>query len=180
MGSGLSLPDNNINRESAKDLFGDQFNDDIFDELSLINSVNVNTKGDVENDESFLTKDQIMEYLNKNVKNSALLFIKPHAYNENTKSLVSKKLIDAGCKIISENIITGIEIDEKKLIDNHYYAIASKATILKPSELIIPEDKFEGFFNEKWNTVLTEDRAVNALDGCSRLNCTSAELEVAW
>lgn len=179
MGSGISSLDTNINKEAAQVLFGDDFNDNIFNELSFVN-VNVNTEGEFENAEKYITKDQIMEYLNKNIKNSALLFIKPHAYNEKTKNLVYKKLIDAGCKIISENVITGIEIDEKKLIDNHYYAIASKATILKPSELVIPEDKFESFFNEKWSTVLAEDRAVNALDACSRLDITSAELETAW
>ena len=32
-------------------------------------------------------------------------------------------------------------IDEKKLIDQHYYAIASKATILKPEQLNVPADK---------------------------------------
>jgi len=32
-------------------------------------------------------------------------------------------------------------IDRKQLIDQHYYAIAAKATILKPHSLNVPEDK---------------------------------------
>ena len=32
-------------------------------------------------------------------------------------------------------VLSGKEIDDQKLIDQHYYAIASKATILKPVEL---------------------------------------------
>ena len=50
---------------------------------------------------------------------------------------------DQGIKILSEGAIAAETIDEKKLIDQHYYAIASKATILKPNELNVPADKFE-------------------------------------
>lgn len=39
-------------------------------------------------------------------------------------------------------------IDEKKLIDQHYYAIASKATILKPDQLNVPADKFKEQFGK--------------------------------
>lgn len=41
-------------------------------------------------------------------------------------------------------------IDKKKLIDQHYYAIASKATILKPAQLNVPADKFKDKFGEDW------------------------------
>ena len=80
------------------------------------------------------------------VKNSAFVFVKPHAVTEATKTLVKEGLIAAGLTVLSEGSITAEEIDEKKLIDQHYYAIASKATLLKPSELPVPEDKFEAFF----------------------------------
>eukprot|EP01046_Picozoa_sp_COSAG06_P006601 COSAG06_NODE_312_length_17767_cov_17.644895_4_plen_116_part_00 len=41
------------------------------------------------------------------------------------------------------------EIDSKQLIDNHYYSIASKATILDPRELNVPADKFEAKFGAR-------------------------------
>ena len=58
-------------------------------------------------------------------------------------------------QILAEGSLTSEEIDSKKLIDQHYYAIASKATILKPAELNVPEDKFKAQFGAcrfpQWN-----------------------------
>ena len=67
--------------------------------------------------------------------NSAFVFVKPHANTLATQALVRDKLLGAGISILSEHEIAGSVIDEKKLIDQHYYAIASKATILTPMEM---------------------------------------------
>lgn len=72
------------------------------------------------------------------------MFIKPHAVTDDVKKLVQKGLENKGIKIINQGSISSEEIDKKQLIDQHYYAIASKATILKPKELNIPTDKFKG------------------------------------
>jgi hypothetical protein len=64
--------------------------------------------------------------------NSAFVFIKPHAVTAATKALVSSSLGAQGITIRSEGTLTAEQIDAGKLIDQHYYAIASKATILKP------------------------------------------------
>ena len=85
--------------------------------------------------------------------NSAFVFIKPHANTKATQDYVRGVLQAKGLSIASEGTINGTEIDEKKLIDNHYYAIASKATILKPSALPVPADKFEAFFGTSWQSV---------------------------
>ena len=58
--------------------------------------------------------------------NSAFVFVKPHANTEATQKLVREKLTAAGIEILSESDVNGKVIDEKKLIDQHYYAIASK------------------------------------------------------
>jgi hypothetical protein len=58
--------------------------------------------------------------------NSAFVFIKPHAVTEATKTLVKEGLVAAGLRITAEGSISAEEIDSKKLIDQHYYAIASK------------------------------------------------------
>ena len=97
--------------------------------------------------------------------NRAFVFIKPHAVNDKVKALVKDHFVKHNITIKSENTITSEvsaapvesrmcpvltdarrpaqEIDAKKLIDNHYYAIASKATILKPHQLNVPRDMFE-------------------------------------
>uniref|UniRef100_A0A7S2P314 Nucleoside-diphosphate kinase n=1 Tax=Leptocylindrus danicus TaxID=163516 RepID=A0A7S2P314_9STRA len=114
------------------------------------------------------------------LKNSAFVFIKPHANTEATRSLVKSKLIDAGLDILSECDITGPEIDEKKLIDQHYYAIASKATILPAKDIPVPTDKFQDAFGEKWEDALAAGKACNAMEACAKFGCSADELNAAW
>jgi hypothetical protein len=59
------------------------------------------------------------------LKNSAFVFVKPHANTPSVQKLVREKLIAAGCTILSEADIDGKTIDEQKLIDQHYYAIGT-------------------------------------------------------
>ena len=75
---------------------------------------------------------------------------------------------------------TGATIDENKYIDQHYYAIASKATIMKPKDLNIPTDKFLEFAGEEWSKVLEENRAFNAMDVQAELKITADELDTLW
>ena len=83
-------------------------------------------------------------------KNTAFVFIKPHANTEATKAMVTELIGAKGLSILRSGTITAEEIDSKKLIDQHYYAIASKATILKPAQLNVPPEKFEGQFGVGW------------------------------
>ena len=53
-------------------------------------------------------------------KNSAFVFIKPHAVTEPTKELVKEALLAKGLTILSEGSISSEEIDSKQLIDQHY------------------------------------------------------------
>merc|ERR1711935_104654 len=112
--------------------------------------------------------------------NKAFLFIKPHAVTEKTKALVKEQLQKKGFEIKGEGEIKAEDIDSKQLIDNHYYAIASKATILKPSELNIPEDKFEAKFGLSWADALAGGRVFNALDACADLEIDAVEMDKQW
>lgn len=114
------------------------------------------------------------------LKNSAFVFVKPHAVTEPTIDLVRTELQKAGITVVSEGDISSETIDEKKLVDKHYYAIASKATITPPADLAVPETKFEEFFGEPWSTVLAEDRAMTAIDAGKALGKSGAELDAVW
>lgn len=114
------------------------------------------------------------------LKNSAFVFVKPHANTEKTKELVRDKLKEAGIEILSEKSIDGPTIDKNKLIDQHYYAIASKATILSAKDIPVPPEKFQEFFGESWETVLAENRAANAMEACERWGCDANQLAEAW
>merc|ERR1712166_644076 len=113
------------------------------------------------------------------LKNKAFLFIKPHAVTEATKTLAKDALIAKGFAVLSEGEITAEDIDSKKLID-HHYAIASKATILKPDQLNIPEDKFEAKFGLSWADALAGGRVFNALDACADLEIDAVEMDRQW
>lgn len=112
--------------------------------------------------------------------NSAFVFVKPQANTPSTRELVQKKLTDAGIKILSELDIDGESIDKNGLIDQHYYSIASKATILPAHQIPVPDDKFESSFGESWKTVVKESRACNAMEACKRFECTPDELNSVW
>jgi len=113
-------------------------------------------------------------------KNSAFVFIKPHANRPAVQDLVKAKLEEAGLSILSTGSISGVEIDEKQYIDQHYYAIASKATILKPEEIAVPADKFEAEFGETWSGVLESGKAYNAMQACEKLGVDAEGLETVW
>jgi len=116
----------------------------------------------------------------KPLMNEAFVFVKPHANTEKVRDFVKSKLIDSGMKIKQELDITGEEIDAKKLIDQHYYAIASKATLLSASEIPVPTAQFEEVFGEPWSKVLAENRAVNAMEACEKFGCDTSTLNEAW
>ena len=112
--------------------------------------------------------------------NSAFVFIKPHANTLATQKLVKEKLQSAGIEILSEHDIDGKTIDKKRLIDHHYYSIASKATILPADKIPVPAGRFQDDFGESWQQVLEEKRACNAMEACRRFSCTAQELNDAW
>lgn len=114
------------------------------------------------------------------LKNAAFVFIKPHANNATTQALVKSKLEGAGITIVKEGSFTGEEIDKGMLIDNHYYAIASKATLLKATEIPVPKDKFQSAFNISWDDALTQNRAFNAVDAKVELGVDGAGLDALW
>ena len=62
----------------------------------------------------------------------------------------------------------------------HYYAIASKATLLQPKDMPVPADKFEKAFGLPWARALAEGKVYNALDGCAKLGVDAAGLDALW
>merc|ERR1712232_722373 len=125
-------------------------------------------------------RDKVVALAKLNPMNAAFVFIKPHAVTEKVKALAKAGLESKGIKIVAEGSLSGEVIDEKKLIDQHYYAIASKATILKPHELNVPADKFEGQFGLSWQAALDSGKVFNAMDGCKHLGIDADELDAAW
>merc|ERR1719506_2856228 len=130
------------------------------------------------NAEACLAKCKALSKLNRPAaKNSAFVFIKPHAVTDKSKELAKAGLEKAGIKIVRSGTIKAEAIDKKKLIDQHYYAIASKATILKPDQLNVPEDKFQEQFGLSWKDALASGKVFNAMDGCAKLGIDADQMD---
>ena len=69
------------------------------------------------------------------------VFLKPHAVTEPCKKLVATNFAKAGITVYKEGTLDGATIEKDKLIDNHYYAIANKASLSKPAELNPPASR---------------------------------------
>lgn len=113
-------------------------------------------------------------------KNEAFVFIKPQANTAKTQALVSQTLKNKGVVITKEGELTADQIEKGMLIDQHYYAIASKATLLKPKEMPVPAAKFEEAFGLSWEKALKDNLVYNALDACKVLGVDAAGLDAAW
>ena len=111
---------------------------------------------------------------------SAFVFTKPHANTEAVRELVSAKFAAMGITVVVEGDMDGPTIDSNKHIDQHYYAIASKATLLKPSELNVPKEKFSAQFEEEWDAVLEAGRVVNAMDALEKFGVDVPTLNTHW
>merc|ERR1719380_419023 len=102
----------------------------------------------------------------KKVLNSAFVFLKPAAVTDKMKELVKETFEKKGVKVLKEGSIEAEQIDKKQLIDKHYYAIASKATLLTPDKLNVPNDKFKAQFGVDFPDVLKDGKAMNATMAC--------------
>jgi len=114
------------------------------------------------------------------VNNTAFVFIKPHANTAQARAVVKQTLQSRGLTVLDEGLITGPEIEKKQLIDNHYYAIASKATLLSPDQLNVPEEKFKKKFGLEWSDALKKGVVFNAKQACEKHGLTPDQLNTEW
>lgn len=152
--------------------------DNKVDQSSASSSTTTTTKQEEETSSS--KEENKKKEIMSNNKNTAYVFIKPHANNTKTQELVSKTLINKNLTILKEGEFTGEQIDAGMLIDQHYYAIASKATILKPEQIPVPADKFQDKFGLSWETALTDKLVFNAMDACVELGVDAVGLDQIW
>jgi len=116
-------------------------------------------------------------------KMQAFVFIKPHAVTPAVQALAKAKLTAAGITVVKEGTLNGAEIESKKLIDNHYYAIANKASLSKPVDLNPPkpkQDEFAKKFGLTWEDALKRGIVYNAVDGCKVLGIDGEQMDIVW
>jgi hypothetical protein len=92
MGASASIPET-LDEAKASELLGSDFDSSKFKELA--------------GDGTTITGAQALDYLNSSTKNSAFVFIKPHANTEATQVFVKEKLGGAGLTIVREVRVEG-------------------------------------------------------------------------
>jgi len=107
--------------------------------------------------------------------NTALIFVKPHAFTPATIEWVRKTIVEKGLTIKSEAECTDLGAG----CDRHYHAIASKA-IANPKDLAVPEEAFQKTFGCSWASVLEAGQAVTAAEVMTKLNIDGNGLEDIW
>jgi len=115
--------------------------------------------------------------------NRALLFIKPQAFGDKVAALVREQLGAKGLTILRDGVIGHQKIDEEKLIDKHYGAIASKASLLTPAQTNPSAKARESFgmtFGLPWDDALASGQVLNAVDACKALSINGTEMAKLW
>eukprot|EP00242_Pyramimonas_sp_CCMP2087_P012994 CAMPEP_0198209510 /NCGR_PEP_ID=MMETSP1445-20131203/16568_1 /TAXON_ID=36898 /ORGANISM="Pyramimonas sp., Strain CCMP2087" /LENGTH=310 /DNA_ID=CAMNT_0043883311 /DNA_START=60 /DNA_END=992 /DNA_ORIENTATION=- len=115
--------------------------------------------------------------------NMAYVFIKPHAVTPKVVELVKSKFEEVSITITKEGSIDGATIEKDMLVDNHYYAIACKASLCKPDELN-PPAKAQAAFEEKWGLswaqALEDGQVYNAVDACKKMGIDGETMDTTW
>jgi len=120
---------------------------------------------------------------NASKTHSAFVFIKPHAVTEPVKQLVKDTLAHVGIYVLSEGLIQAEEIDQNRLIDTHYGAIAAKAVTQAPPDLIVQpsaQEQFAEVFGLSWAEALKQNQVFNAMDAAKKMNISPNELGQKW
>jgi len=115
--------------------------------------------------------------------NAAFVFVKPHAVTPKVVELVKAKFAEESFTVLSDGAIAGETIEKDLLVDNHYYAIANKASLSKPAELNPPASKLEEFeakWGLSWAKALEDGVVFNAVDGCKKLGIDGDTMDSRW
>lgn len=113
------------------------------------------------------------------LKNSAFVFIKPHAVTDKVQELVRAQLAKSGIIVKQSNRIAAEDIDKKGLIDKHYGAIASRAYLQQPTELVVQQsakDEFKNLFGLAWEDALSSGQVFNAKGAAEKLGVEPLEI----
>ena len=115
------------------------------------------------------------------LKNSALVFVKPHASSEQVAAFVRDRLTAAGLSIVGSGIKTAEEIEERKLIDQHYGSLARLAMETRPVDFSPSEQalaSFEETYGIAWADALTS--IVRNDEALNNLGIDGLALETMW
>lgn len=109
--------------------------------------------------------------------NRALVFVKPHAMT--ATDFVREHLVKAGIDIVNETVKDGDRLS--KSIDSHYTSLQRPAMVFDPEDLRVSaeaKEKFKTKFGEDWDTLIDDDRIVNAAEFVKLYD--NVEIGIEW
>jgi len=115
--------------------------------------------------------------------NIAFVFIKPAARTEKAIAYCVSEFGSKGFTVGSSGVLDHKKIEDDKLIDNHYYSIANKATLTTPDKLNPGEKVQEEFavkFGITWTDAIKQGIVFNALEACQKLAIDGKQLDTIW
>ena len=116
--------------------------------------------------------------------NRALIFIKPQAVRPRAVEFIKKFLVQRGIRFANSGTILSEEIENRNIIDRHYFAISRSATVVPGSEYpFSPEEEaaFQTGYGKSLAQIRDAGQLLNATEGSVRLgNISSGELNRLW
>ena len=113
------------------------------------------------------------------LRNSALVFVKPHAATDACEAFVRQHLAAAGVSVVDAGAKSAAEIEASKLIDQHYGSLARIAMELQPADVDLSPAALAEFaetYGVDWGTALG-----SALDtSVAELGVDGMALEPLW
>jgi len=116
--------------------------------------------------------------------NSALIFIKPHAFNEDVVDFVEDFFKKHHLHVKRKKELTSEQILENGIIDKHYFALATTGLLKKPSQVVFSPEAYNSFqenYGEDLDVCIKKDRVFNSLDLQTKVGDLSCqELSHIW
>jgi len=91
------------------------------------------------------------------LRNTALVFVKPHAATDACEAFVRQHLAAAGVSVVDAGVKSAAEIEASKLIDQHYGSLARIAMELQPADVDLSPAALAAFaetYGVDWSTAL--------------------------
>ena len=118
------------------------------------------------------------------MRNTALIFIKPHAVTDRAVEFTEEFLGRGGILLLDKSVMSAEEILREDIVDRHYFAIAHTAVHRTPAEYVMSgyaRDAFEEAFDVSWDDAVAAGRVLNALEAQEQLgNISGRELNEKW
>ena len=115
------------------------------------------------------------------LRNSALVFVKPHAATDPCEAFVRQHLAAAGVGVVDAGVKSAAEIEASKLIDQHYGSLARIAMELQPADVDLSPAALAEFaetYGVDWGTALGS--ALRNDEAMAELGVDGMALEPLW